>query len=216
MRTDEFLDFLSKDTVEVKPMPSFAIATLWGLAASVLALFLVPMVTGVGVRPEYFSALTQGFVAFKQLLPLGLALLLLPIARVMIYPETDLNASIIKRIWPYLLAAVLLFVIGFIGEGHETRSMAMRGKSIPFCLILVPVFSMPLYVSILQYLRKGAPTNPMRAGLWAGLFAGAIGCFVYAFTCVDDNPLFWTWAYSSGIAISALVGAVVGKYALRW
>lgn len=216
MRTDELLDFLSNDNVEVKPMPSFSIAMLWGLAASVLALFLVPTVTSFGIRPGYFEALTQGSVAFKQLLPLGLALLLLPVARVMIYPETDLNTSIIKRIWPYLLAAICLFGIGFIGEGHETRSMAIRGKSAPYCLTLVPVFAMPIYFSIMSYVRKGAPANAMRAGLWAGLFAGAVGCFVYAFTCVDDNPMFWTWAYSSGIAISGAMGAVIGKFALRW
>ena len=216
MKTDELLDFLSQDTVEVAPAPSFGFAVLAGVAASILALFLIPFVTAFGIRPQYFTALGTGVVAFKQLLPIMLALLLLPIARTMIYPETDLNTSVFKRVWPYVLGVVSLFAIGFILQAPETRAMAMRGKSIPYCLTLVPVFALPIYVSILRYVRKGAPTNAMRAGLWAGLFAGAVGCAVYAFTCVDDNPMFWTWAYSTGIAISGVVGAVVGKFALKW
>ena len=66
MKTDELLSLLSQDTVKITHVPSFRFAVFGGVLASILALFFSPMVSDFGIRPNYFSAISQGVVAFKQ------------------------------------------------------------------------------------------------------------------------------------------------------
>jgi hypothetical protein len=65
-------------------------------------------------------------------------------------------------------------------------------------------------------LRRGAATRPMLTGAVAGLIAGGIAATFYASHCVDDSPLFVATWYVIAIAFVALVGAIAGRWVLRW
>lgn len=216
MKTDDLLELLSRDESQTRALPSLGVAALIGIILTFFGLLILPLLINFGVRPNYFRELTQGFVAGKQFLPIGLACLIWPILRHAMHPEADIQLRRAVRLFPYFIAITVLFAIGLATENPETRGMAMRGKSLPYCLSLVPTFSIPIFLAVIRVIQNGAPASPMLAGLWSGLFAGAAGCAIYAFTCVDDNPMFWTWAYTLGIMISGMLGAMVGKYALKW
>ena len=65
-------------------------------------------------------------------------------------------------------------------------------------------------------LRRGASSQPVLAGMQAGLIAGAISTIVYANFCTEDDPMFYGIWYGCGIAISMLIGALSGWRFLRW
>jgi hypothetical protein len=54
------------------------------------------------------------------------------------------------------------------------------------------------------------------AGFAAGLLAGGAGAWVYAFHCTESGLPFITLWYSAGILATALLGAVIGRWLLRW
>ena len=54
------------------------------------------------------------------------------------------------------------------------------------------------------------------AGAGAGLFAGALGAFVYAFYCTEVAAPFIAVWYTLGIALTSLLGGILGRWALRW
>jgi hypothetical protein len=65
-------------------------------------------------------------------------------------------------------------------------------------------------------LRTFAPTRPAWAGAVAGLVAGALGAFAYAFHCPEMAPPFLAVWYSLGMLIPAAAGALLGPRLLRW
>ncbi len=216
MKTNDLIHVLSKDaSIGVQKRPFFTLVLL-GIVASTILMFIFASTPVFSVRPNYLSALTENFVAFKQIYPLLLAGLLFSLVQRARFPETNLSVSNFGRILPAIVLVGALFTIAFFQTPKDALFMALQGKSMQYCLTLVPVFSIPTFIALLNYFRNSAPSAPVSTGFGAGLFAGALGCFVYAFLCVDDNPLFWVWAYSLGVLISGILGAVVGNFLLKW
>ncbi len=54
------------------------------------------------------------------------------------------------------------------------------------------------------------------AGAVAGVLAGAIGTFVYAFHCNESAMPFVAIWYTLGIAAVGVLGALLGRVTLRW
>lgn len=216
MRTDDLIEFLSEDVSETWRPIRFAPWVFLGVALSAALLIVLPMINDLTIRPDYFERIDSSIIGLKQLFPLLLALLAFPLMRKAAYPETRLKFSNLVVILPFVLAMVGIFLWGFGQTPNEARAMAMAGKSLNYCVVYVPIFALPVFVSLLMVLHRGAPSRPMGTGFLAGLVAGGIGCAIYAFTCVDDSPLFWSWAYSLGILIAAGMGALIGKFVLKW
>ena len=61
-----------------------------------------------------------------------------------------------------------------------------------------------------------APTRLTLAGALAGLFAGGMGAFVYAFHCPETAAPFVALWYSAGILLTTALGALLGPRLLRW
>jgi hypothetical protein len=76
--------------------------------------------------------------------------------------------------------------------------------------------ALPTLAATFWALRQLAPTRLTLAGGIAGLFAGAAGAFVYSFHCTEGAAPFIAIWYSLGIALTAVLGAALGKSLLRW
>jgi hypothetical protein len=96
------------------------------------------------------------------------------------------------------------------------RTAALLGHSFLVCPVNVFALSLPALVAILWALRGLAPTVLRGAGLGAGILAGALGAFGYAFTCTELSPAFVAVWYTLGIAGTAALGAALGPRVLRW
>jgi hypothetical protein len=78
------------------------------------------------------------------------------------------------------------------------------------------VVTIPKLIGALWGLRRMAPTRLALTGAIAGLFAGAAGAWVYAFHCGESGALFVSVWYTLGIVSVGVLGALLGRFVLRW
>jgi len=65
-------------------------------------------------------------------------------------------------------------------------------------------------------MRRMAPTRPALAGFAAGAFSGGVAATVYGLHCGESAMAFVGVWYTLGVLACAGLGAVVGRWALRW
>ena len=92
----------------------------------------------------------------------------------------------------------------------------LMGGTAMVCPWLITLTGLPILAILLGAMRGLAPRSPARAGLAAGLVAGGFGALAYAFYCGETGMMFMAVWYSLGIAMTALLGAIIGKFLLRW
>jgi hypothetical protein len=176
-----------------------------------LALFAMTL----GPRPDIMSAIGDVRFLFK----LVVTLLLAVCAAVLVWRLARPGAP--TRLRTIALAMVpIVLALGVTAElvavPRPLWGTRMIGVNWAICLLSIPMFALPVLVAALIALRGGAPTQPALAGAVAGLFAGGIGGATYAAHCPDDSPLFVAAWYSLAIASVACLGALVGRFVLRW
>jgi hypothetical protein len=84
------------------------------------------------------------------------------------------------------------------------------------CLALGVAASLLVAAMLTGWLRRGAPTAPARAGLVAGVAAGAFGSFAVSLHCpVDDIVDIGLWHGAAVLAMAGL-GRLVIPRLVRW
>lgn len=211
--TDDLIARLSQNLEPVAPRAferRLCLALALGLAGTVLfgPLFL-DAVMGRPFGGAWGSAIFWGKLGFT----LGLGLLGLVAVPVLSRPDQRL-------VWP-LLAAIGLFLLAlgvgsFIWMQADWAMPVLMGGTALVCPWLIMLTAAPLLAALLTAMRRFAPASPALAGLAAGLLAGGFGGAVYAFYCGETGMMFVAVWYSLGIALTALLGALVGRAILRW
>jgi hypothetical protein len=122
------------------------------------------------------------------------------------------------------LLALLLVLASALGVGlaawwltpEAERLAGVLGHSAAQCPWNVLALSLPALAAALWALRGLAPTRPAAAGAAAGLLAGALGAAGYALSCTELGLGFVATWYTLGVAMAALLGALLGPRLLRW
>lgn len=212
MKTDDLITRLSAD----QPLPQRPAGQSLAIAA-VLAIVCAAgvMLLTTGLRPDFMTALGTWRFDMKFVVTLTLASSAYFLLRRAIYPEGFARAPL----WIILAApALLVAAVGYelaVLPAAAWRS-AQMGTNWLHCLVLVPAFGLLPLALMLWGIRQGAPTRPVLTGLLAGLLAGGLGAAAYAANCPDDLPLFvMTW-YPAGILGLGAIGALAGRWVLRW
>lgn len=194
METDELIAALAADDIP----PRRPQLVLRSLAGCVLAALL--MILFWGIRADWAQAAESMPVLIKQGLPIALALiagaLLLDTA-----PERPLP------LWPFAAIAALAalaWAIAALSGGD------VFGRSAWQCLASIPFLALPLAVLLFAGLRHRIEPDPARAGMMAGLFAGALGAAIYAFHCNEDSAAFFLLWYGLAIAVCGAAGRLAG------
>ena len=78
------------------------------------------------------------------------------------------------------------------------------------------IISAAAFLGLFWALRSLAPTKLTLAGGIAGMLAGAVGTFIYAFHCNESAAPFVAIWYTLGIAAVGVVGALFGRVLLLW
>jgi hypothetical protein len=84
------------------------------------------------------------------------------------------------------------------------------------CLAIGAVASLLVFAVLTAWLRRGAPTAPGRAGLVAGVAAGAFGSFAVSLHCPDNDIVHIGLWHAASVVVVAAVGRAVIPRLVRW
>jgi hypothetical protein len=115
-----------------------------------------------------------------------------------------------------LAVMTALAIYQLSGAPEELHMKMMLGATYQVCARNIVIISAPIFLGLFWALRSLAPTRLTLAGGVAGVLAGAVGTFVYAFHCNESAAPFVAIWYTLGIAAVGLVGALLGRTLLRW
>ena len=213
MKTDELIAMLANGAAPVDAdagMRRLAMALGWGLFGATLLMALL-----LGVRADLAQALRLPMVWMKLGVPVLAAAAALQLSRRMGLPGTGPGSA------PLLLSALLLLAwtgaaAVLLGSAPERWPPLVLGATWKTCPLNIALLSSPVFIAAFWAMRGLAPTRPAQAGGVAGLLAGAAGAAVYALHCPEmAAPFLGVW-YVLGMAIPALLGAVLGPRLLHW
>jgi hypothetical protein len=213
MKTDQLVTMLA---TQVAPVPRHAAFRRFAGAGLVgVALGAVWMVLAFGLRGDLARVvLAAGFWA-KLLLPACIVGAGLVLAQRLGRPGVA-GGRAWWAVWLPLLAIWGVALTVLAQAPPEDRLPLVMGQTWRSCALSIGMLSIPAFVSALLALRSLAPTRPALAGAAAGLMAGGVGAFVYAFHCPEaDAPFLAVW-YVAGMALPVLAGAVLGPRVARW
>jgi hypothetical protein len=211
MKTDTLIDMLARGAGPApRALAARRLAPAAGaglLASAALALSLL------GPIPLEFYALPAPWIKFAYATTLALAAgwLTARLAR----PVARLGAPS-RSTLAVIVAMGALALIAWWTTPEQNRVGGLLGHSWSTCPWNVLALSLPALAVTLWAVRGLAPTRPRAAGFAAGLLAGAVGAFGYAFACDEAAITFVAAWYTLGILLTGLLGAALGGRLLRW
>jgi hypothetical protein len=212
MRTDDLIGQLSAN---LEPVKRGAMGRLLlGTVAIGIIGSAVVMLGVLGPRPDFSSAITSFGMWTKLAYTFAVAVFAFFLVERAGRPGADMSKPALLLALP-ILSIVLLAVMQMNAPGADMPKLVL-GHSSRVCAFLVTVTALPTLAATFLALRRLAPTRLTQAGAMAGLFAGGAGAFVYSFHCTENTAPFIAIWYSLGILLTMAVGALLGRYFLRW
>ncbi|WP_137128956.1 DUF1109 domain-containing protein [Rhizobium sp. FY34] len=211
MKTNDLISLLAQDAPVRQPFgPLMVKAVLSGLVLS-----LTLMLVSIGPRDDFASAIETLRVAAKILTSTIFAACACALAVRIGRPAVPMRPRALLLLLPLLLLC-LSVGLELAVVPRDTWAKSLVGQHAAFCVMAIPLLSLPPLVVLFLALRQGAPENPTLAGAVAGLAAAGIAACIYALHCPDDSPLFVATWYVTASAIVTAAGALAGRRFLRW
>jgi hypothetical protein len=211
MKTDQLIALLAQGAGPAPQRPVLRrlapVAALGALASGLIAvawLGCVPANMFLTAAPWIKLAYAAALAASAGWLTARLAR---PVARL---------AAPLRAVVAVAVVMGLLGALAWAATPTPLRPAALMGHSWQACPLYVSALAAPVLAGLLWALRGLAPTRPAAAGAAAGLLAGALGAAGYALVCTEESTAFIALWYSAGIALTGMVGAVLGPRVLRW
>lgn len=213
MKTDDLIALLSTNPEPVdrnSVTRTLSLALAAGIVVAMGIAFL-----GLGVRSDLATTRALIFLAVKLAFAFGIVGLALLYLTKLARPGGERKLSPLIVVVPFLLLAFLAAVsLGFAPRAHWDKMIL--GDEWLECVLSIPIIAIVPFAVSIWAVRKGAPTNLVRAGAFAGLIAGGVSAIGYALHCTDDSlPFIAVW-YSGTIVLCTLAGALLGPRLLRW
>jgi len=212
MRTSDLIDCLVGD-----PFPRTMKLTSRFWPALGLGVFaaVVLFVVGVGPRSDFAMAIhTLRFdLKFVETLALASAAVLLCIR--LMRPDARIGTPGLCLAAPFLLLGMAGVTELFLVPSAIWKAKMIGVNSLK-CMTLIPLLSVPPLIAVIYAIREGATRHPALSGALAGASAAGIAATLYASNCTDDSPLFVGIWYPSATLIVVSLGAVAGRWFLRW
>ena len=213
MRTDDLIERLSG---VLEPVPKAQVMRVLGLGMGTGALLsALLMMATIGIRADLIEAMGGSAFWLKFTYTLVVAALGLMMVDRLARPDGAAGRYALLIAVPFLVMAGLA-ANQFLPADAATRHALIMGHSARVCSILIAALALPLFAGLFWALRQLAPTRLTEAGAAAGLLAGSAAASIYAFHCTESTPTFILLWYSAGILATALLGAALGRFLLRW
>ncbi|MCP1198091.1 NrsF family protein [Notoacmeibacter sp. MSK16QG-6] len=212
MRTSQLIDQLGEDAAThppKRPLP-WALVITGALLAGALLMFSL-----FSIRPDLSRvAMTYGFL----LKPGVAALVAIPALRLIVDISHPTGEPM--RHLPWLAVGLVVLVLGVATEMMLIPPVQWSARLIGYnpaaCATSVFLLAIPIVAIMIFAIRQRATVRPVLAGSLAGLFGGAVATFLYAVHCPDDSPFFLAVWYGLAILLLMGIGALAGRFFLRW
>ncbi len=209
MKTNALIDALANsETAAPRRHARWGLAALAGLAG---ALALLALFIGPRADLDASVAVTLVKTAFSALFAAAGLALTARLAR------PGRPAALRVRV---LAAAIVLSLVAagvaLLGTDPGARMRAWTGGAFPWCLVLIPLMSLPAALALSWVARALAPTRLTLTGAAIGAASGGLGAMIYALHCPIDSIAFVATWYALAIALCAALGAALGARLLRW
>jgi hypothetical protein len=213
MQTDELINLMGADVGPIgRSAPARRLA-VGALAGSFIVLLL--LIAWLGLRPDLAAAAAGAFFWIKAAYTAVLGAAGFWAVERLGRPGGSPRRAVV------LAAAVLALFAGVslaqaLGLSGRGRLVAVEGVSWTVCTRNIAILAAPVLVITLVVTRQLAPTRLAAAGLAAGVFSGGLAATLYGLHCPEATFVFIAIWYTLGIAVSGVIGAVVGRWVLRW
>jgi hypothetical protein len=211
--TDELIDRL---TTGLRPVGRYLVPLWLVIAVAVgCALALVAMILWIRLRPDFPRAF--GDVIFWTKLSYGLLISAAGFwaAERMSRPGGSAGRAVMALAL-IVVACALLAAGQFAGASPARARQLIVGSTALVCPWYIVALSVPILAATLLAMRWLAPTRPTLGGLAAGLLSGGAAAVIYSLHCTESGLPFLAIWYTLGIAITAALGGIVGRWVLRW
>jgi hypothetical protein len=213
MNTEQLIERLS---AQVPPVSRRAIS--WRMAGGLLigsAASLLLIALAIGFRPDLDVAMLGATFWLKWAYTGSLALCAIAATAQIARPD----ARPLAWLWVAAVPVAGLAIVSVLELASAPASKWLEmwlGTSWNLCSALVFLLSLPIFGGLLWSFRRFAPTRLRAAGATAGLSAGAWAATLYCLHCPEVSAIFVLTWYTLGIALAALLGALLGPRLLRW
>ena len=203
---------LVDDLAPVKPLRFGEGVALVLAAAGVTA---AGVIGAFGLRAEWLAGHLDPMQLVATGLFLGLALAASVTVVVMSRPHVGSDHSGWR--WAAAMAGLLPLAGAIVAavRGSQTLSPEVMRHGAE-CLAGGSAASLLVFALLVLWLRRGAPTSPERAGLVAGVAAGAFGVFAASLHCADNDIVHIGLWHSAAVVAMGLVGRVLVPRLIRW
>ena len=108
------------------------------------------------------------------------------------------------------LAAMIVAITDDMGPAITEMRFGVQ------CMIMSLIGGVATAIPMVLWLRKGAPTNPERAGWLTGVASGGLGAFAYNFHCPFESIVYIGLWYTLAVGACAVLGRLVVPGLIRW
>lgn len=119
--------------------------------------------------------------------------------------------------WAVAMAGLLpVAALIMLASGTEPMPAAMLTSHDLKCVAMGLALGLMTAAVLVQWLRRGAPTSPERAGLLVGLASGSVGILAFGFHCPLDSFYHVGVWHMAPVAIGGVLGRLLIPRLLRW
>ncbi|MBW4051105.1 MAG: DUF1109 domain-containing protein [Proteobacteria bacterium] len=212
MRTADLIELLARD-VSATPPGVVSRRLLAALVAGGLVTFAIVALV-LHCQPLAAAAQQSWFwmkAVYTGLLTVTGAL----IVRRLSVPGSRLGTAPLAAVL-VVLAMLALGAGQILSAAPAARLTLWLGQTWKICSPLILLLALPIYACLVVAIRRLAPTRLARTGAAAGFAAGALAATLYGLHCPEQAAAFVATWYTLGIAAATAVGAISGRWLLRW
>ncbi len=210
--SDALIADLVGDLEPVRPL-RFGAGMAGALAATGLSAAAV--VALLGLRPDWLAGSVNPMHLVATGLFGGLGLAAAVTVIVMSRPQVGSDHGGWR--WAAGMAALLplagLIVAMGRGQAGFAEATVRHGAD---CFASGGIAALLVFAVLTLWLRRGAPTAPGRAGLVAGVAAGALGAFAFSLHCPDNDIVHIGIWHGATIFAAAGLGRLLVPHLIRW
>jgi hypothetical protein len=210
-------DLIARLAADAPAVPKAALGRRFGLGMVVGGVIAFGLVLfWLHLRPDMDAAMHGMRFWMKAVYTMWVALSALPLAIAFSRPGGKVGAA------PWLILAFAPAFMALMAAMEMMRTpesgwMALVvGSSAMHCSYRILFLSVPIFAALVWVFRRLAPTRLTLAGLTAGLIAGGLAATMYGLHCQEASVTFVTLWYTLGMVAAGALGALTGRWLMRW